>query len=253
MEFAEKTAIVTGGSRGTGAGIAAAFLQAGANVVICGRREPDALPQGDGRSAHFVSCDVRDPDQAARLIKQAVELTGRLDILVNNAGGGPPIDAADAPPRLTEAIIRLNLLAPIWCAQAASKAIRATSGKGSVVSIASVSAVRPSPGTAAYGAAKAGLVNLTRSLAMEWAPEIRVNAIIAGLIRTEAAEDHYGGAEGIARIEQHLPMSRMAAPRDIAEACLFLASERAAYISGAALEVHGGGEPLAFLSLAKGN
>jgi NAD(P)-dependent dehydrogenase (short-subunit alcohol dehydrogenase family) len=251
MEFAGKTVIVTGGGRGTGAGITAAFLAAGAEVIICGRREPDRLESVDGRAAHFISCDVRDPDQAAGLVDQAVARTGRLDVLINNAGGGPPMNAAEAPSRLTEAIIRLNLLAPIWCAQAACNAMRRTSGSGSIISIASVSAIRPSPGTAAYGAAKAGLVSLTRSLAMEWAPDIRVNAIIAGLIRTEAAADHYGGAEGIDRIERSLPMQRMASPSDIAGACLFLASDNAAYVSGAALEVHGGGEPLAFLSLAR--
>lgn len=251
MEFAEKTVIVTGGGRGTGAGITKAFLAAGANVIICGRREPDALPEAEGQKAVFIPADIRNSDEAFGLIETATKRFGRLDVLINNAGGGPPIAAAKAPPKLTEKIIALNLIAPLFCAQAAQKAMLETAGKGAIVSIASVSATRPSAGTAAYGAAKAGLVNLTRSLGMEWAPDIRVNAIIAGLIKTEAADDHYGGPAGIKRIEDVLPMKRMAIPNDIAEACLFLASEKAAYISGAALEVHGGGEPLAFLTLAK--
>lgn len=253
MDLSGRTVIVTGGARGTGAGITQRYLACGADVIICGRRAPEALPEAGGRSAVFVQADIRDPDQAAAVIAAAVTRTGRLDCLINNAGGGPPAEAATASPRLSEAIIRLNLLAPLFCAQAAHRAIRETAGTGSIVSIASVSAVRPSPGTAAYGAAKAGLVNLTRSLAMEWAPHVRVNAIIAGLIRTEAADAHYGGREGVARIEDALPMGRMAVPEDIAEACLFLTSPQAGYVSGAALEVHGGGEPLAFLGLARGD
>lgn len=253
MNLTDKTVIVTGGSRGTGAGIARQYLAAGADVIICGRRDPEVLPEANGKKAIFESADIRDPDQATALIDKAVEHTGRLDVLVNNAGGSPPVDAATASPRFSESIIRLNLIGPLYCAQAACNAIRKTSGQGSIISIASVSAVRPSPGTAAYGAAKAGLVNLTRSLAMEWAPDIRVNAIIAGLIRTEAADDHYGGEDGISRIESSLPMGRMARPDDIASACLYLSSDQAAYVSGAALEVHGGGEPLAFLTLAKGD
>jgi len=251
MQFADKTVIVTGGGRGTGAGIARAFLHAGADVIICGRREPESLPTGSGKSAAFVAADVRVPEQAGSLIKAAIDKTGRLDVLINNAGGSPMMDAATAPAKLSEAIIKLNLLGPLYCAQAAYGAIRETAGTGSIVSIASVSATRPSPGTAAYGAAKAGLVNLTQSLSMEWAPDVRVNAIIAGLIKTEAADDHYGGAAGIKRIEDSLPMQRMANPEDIADACLYLASPQAGYVSGAALEVHGGGEPLAFSMLAK--
>lgn len=251
MKFKDKTVIVTGGSRGTGKGIAEQYLSDGANVVICGRRKPNSLPTVKDRSAIFVQADIREAEQATLVIEEAVRLTGRLDVLINNAGGGPPVESATASPRLSESIIKLNLLAPLFCAQAAYKAILETAGSGSILSIASVSAVRPSPGAAAYGAAKAGLVNLTRSLAMEWAPKIRVNAIIAGLIKTEASLDHYGGTAGIERIEQALPMRRMATPKDIANACTYLTSDEAKYISGTAIEIHGGGEPLTFHGLAK--
>jgi len=240
--------IVTGGSKGVGRGVAEAFLAEGAHVVICGRNEPESLPEADGQVARFVSADVRDPDQIDAVIKAATEPTGRLDILINNAGGSPPADAATASPRFSESIIRLNLIAPLVFAQ---KAYAAMGDGGAIVNIASISGVRPSPGTAAYGAAKAGLLNLTLSLGQEWAPRVRVNAIIAGLIKTEAADAHYGGAKGIANIEAELPMKRMAVPADIAQACLFLASPQAGYITGACLEVHGGGEPPAFLKLAE--
>jgi NAD(P)-dependent dehydrogenase (short-subunit alcohol dehydrogenase family) len=250
QSFTGKTVIVTGGGRGLGRGIARLFLEAGADVIICGRNEPDSLPEAGGRDAHFVAADVRNADDSQALVDKAIAKTGRLDVLINNAGGSPEAAAADASPRFTDAIIRLNLIAPAVLSQQAHAAM-CTSGGGSIVNIASVSAIRPSPGTAAYGAAKAGLVNLTRSLAQEWAPDVRVNVIIAGLARTEASEQHYGGEEGIKKIESRMPMQRMLLPDDLGRACLYLASDDAAYVSGATLEVHGGGEPPAFLSLQR--
>jgi NAD(P)-dependent dehydrogenase (short-subunit alcohol dehydrogenase family) len=247
--FSGRSVIVTGGSRGLGRGAAEHFLAAGADVIIAARNTPDSLPTSGGKVALFCQTDVRDPDSSQALIDFAVAETGRLDILINNAGGSPEVLAKDASPRFTSAIISMNLIAPAVLSQQAYLAICATAKRGSIVNIASVSAIRPSPGTAAYGAAKAGLVNLTRSLAQEWAPDVRVNVIIAGLAKTESAFDHYGGQEGIAKIEQRMPMQRMATPEDIAKACMYLCSDQADYISGASLEVHGGGEPPAFLSL----
>ncbi len=123
---------------------------------------------------------------------------------------------------------------------------------GSIINIGSVSGLRPSPGTAAYGAAKAGLINLTRTLAVEWAPKVRVNCVVAGMIATEAAEDHYGGSAGLAAVAATVPLGRMGTPDDVAGGCLFLASPLASYVSGAALEVHGGGESPAFLTALDG-
>jgi NAD(P)-dependent dehydrogenase (short-subunit alcohol dehydrogenase family) len=124
---------------------------------------------------------------------------------------------------------------------------------GVIVNIASVSGTRPSPGTAAYGAAKAGLLNLTRSLAVEWAPKVRLNCVTAGMIRTEQAHLHYGGEEGIARVSATVPLGRMGLPSDVANCCLFLASPLASYISGASLVMDGGGERPAFLDAATAN
>ena len=252
IDYTGKVAIVTGGTKGTGRVIAESLLAAGAHVVICGRNAPDIPVAAAGREAVFVTADVRDPDQGKRLVDTAVELFGRLDLLVNNAGGSPNADAATSSPRFSEAILRLNLLGPLYLSQSACLVMRGQAGGGAIVNIASVSAVRPSPGTAVYGAAKAGLVSLTRSLGQEWAPKVRVNAIVAGMIRTEAALDHYGGAEGLARIEAALPQGRMALPQDIANAVLFLGSEMAAHVTGAALEVHGGGERPPFLEQGQG-
>jgi len=129
--------------------------------------------------------------------------------------------------------------------------MQASPDGGAIVNIASVSGTRPSPGTAAYGAAKAGLLNLTQSLAVEWAPKVRVNAVTAGLVQTADALAHYGGEEGLAAVGATVPLGRLGEPADVADACLFLASPLARYVSGASLLVHGGGEWPAFLKAAK--
>jgi NAD(P)-dependent dehydrogenase (short-subunit alcohol dehydrogenase family) len=247
-----RVALVTGGTSGIGRGIAQAFLASGATVVVCGRHTPNEVAVHAARSAEFIACDVRDAAQVERLCGEIESRHGRLDVLVNNAGGAPPVDAATAAPRLTEKIIQLNLLAPLLCAQAANRLMQKQESGGSIINIASVAGgVRPAPSAAAYGAAKAGLLSATESLAMEWGPKVRVNAIIAGLVLTETSLDHYGGESGVARIAQMLPLGRMAEPADIAAACLYLASPLAAYVSGARLAVHGGGERPVFLYLAE--
>ncbi len=232
-------------------------MEAGARVVICGRHEVPAadLPtgRGGGVSAEFVQADVREADQARVVIQEAVRRHGRLDVLVNNAGGSPAAPSADVSPRFFSAIVSLNLLAPFYCAQAANAVMQGQEEAGCIVNIGSVSGLRPSPGTAAYGAAKAGLVNLTETLAVEWAPRVRVNCLSAGLLDTGAGPEHYGGAEGMARVAATVPLGRMGTPGDVAGACLFLASPLAAYVSGVDLVVHGGGEWPSYLAAARGS
>jgi NAD(P)-dependent dehydrogenase (short-subunit alcohol dehydrogenase family) len=245
-DYAGRAVLVTGGTRGIGAEIARAFLRAGAQVLVCGRTEPAsraALPAADGRSAGFARADVRDPDQARRLIGAAVDRFGRLDVLVSNAGGAPSAAAATASPRFHAKVIELNLIAPFHVAQSANAVMQGQSEGGSIIMIGSVSGVRPSPGTAAYGAAKAGLHHLATSLAVEWAPKVRVNTVVPGPVATPTAADaHYAAAGGAEAVAGTIPLGRLADPADVADACLFLASPRAAYVSGAALLLHGGGE-----------
>jgi len=250
LDLTGMAVIVTGGGKGVGRGISECFLAAGADVLICGRSEPEILPASGDKVAEFTPCDVRDMEQIEACVARAVELFGRLDVLVNNAGGAPSADAATASPRFSESIIRLNLIAPLNFSQAANRVMQTQQSGGCIINIASVSTIRPSPGTAAYGAAKAGLVNLGGSLAIEWAPRVRVNAVIVGLTRTEQAHLHYGDEEGIAAVGATIPLGRMAVPADIGNACLFLASSAASYISGTSFAVHGGGEKPAFLDAA---
>jgi NAD(P)-dependent dehydrogenase (short-subunit alcohol dehydrogenase family) len=246
FDFSERVVVVTGGSRGVGAGIVAAFVDAGAHVVACGRHEAE-VP-----GALFVTADVRKPPDAERVVAKAVEHFGRLDVLVNNAGGSPHVLAADASPRFVEAIVNLNLLAPLWCAQSAHKVMAVQEDGGCIVNVTSVSGMRPSPGASAYGASKAGLINLTATLAVEWAPLVRVNCVTGGLLDTGAGDDFYGGPEAMARAAATVPLERMGTPADVAEACLFLSSAAASYVSGANLVVHGGGEPPPYLGAVQG-
>lgn len=253
LDFTGRTVLVTGGGKGVGRGITERFLAAGANVAICGRNPPETLPAANGREAFFLACDVRRHDELETLINAVVEQFGRLDVLVNNAGGAPYAEAATVSPRFHESIIALNLTAPLHAAQLANRVMQTQDSGGSIINIASVSTIRPSPGTAAYGAAKAGLVNLGHSLAVEWGPKVRVNAIIAGLVETEQSHLHYGDAAGVAAVGRTIPLGRMAAPGDIGDACLFLASSLSSYVSGTSFAVHGGGEKPAFLDAANAN
>jgi len=243
LSLSGRTVVVTGGTRGVGAGIARTFAAAGADVVVCARRPPEVPLKG----AEFAHLDLRDPP-AVRAFFAALP---RLDVLVNNAGGGPYRPLAEADAERHARVLELNLTAPLTASLAAYDHLKRA--RGSIVMIGSVSGNRPSPGTAAYGAAKAGLEHLARSMAVEWAPEIRVNTLVVGMVRTELAHLHYGDEDAIAAVSRTVPLGRLADPSDIGEAAVFLASDAAAYISGASLLVHGGGERPAFLDAATAN
>ena len=224
-----RVVIVSGGTKGIGRAIAQAFRAAGADVLVCARTRP-ADPVGE-----FVACDVREPAQIEAVVAAARERWGRIDVLVNNAGGSPAAVAATASPRFSTAIITLNLLAPLHFAQRVNAVMQAQPEGGLILNIASVAGLRAAPGVAAYGAAKAGLINLTQSLAVEWAPRVRVNAIAPGAVRTEAFDQTHAGWD-------ETPLGRLCAPDDVAGACLMLASPWTQFVSGACLVLHGGGE-----------
>lgn len=241
--------LVTGGAKGVGRGITEAFLHAGAQVVICGRSAPEQLPQG----AAFIACDVRDTAAVDALFAQIEQRLGGLDVLVNNAGGAPFAMADKASPRFHQKIFALNLLAPFHLAQKANALMQRQARGGVIEFVSSVSALRPSPGTAAYGASKAAVLSLVQSLAVEWAPKVRVVAVSPGPVRTELSELHYGDDAGVAAVAKTIPLQRLAEPADVGAACVWLASGAAAYVSGTHLVLHGGGERPAFLDAATVN
>ena len=247
LDLGGRVVLVTGGVRGVGAGISAVFADQGAVVLTCARRPVDGSP------FEFHPCDVRDPEAVAGMVDDIVERHGRLDVLVNNAGGSPHALAADASPRFHQKVIELNLLGMLHVSQAANAVMQTQASGGSIVSISSVSGRRPSPGTAAYGAAKAGVDSLTASLAVEWAPKVRVNAVVAGMVATEQVELFYGDVDSQAAVAATVPLRRLARPDEIGWATAFLASDAASYISGAAIPVHGGGEPPPFLTASNAN
>jgi len=244
IDLSGRVVLVTGGYRGIGRGITEAFVAAGATVVTCARSDAEPVP-----GTTHVTCDVREPESVQALVDGIVAEHGRLDVLVNNAGGAPASDAATASPRFHDKIIGLNLNAPLLVAQVANAVMQTQESGGSIVNISSISANRPAPTIAAYAAAKAGLDSLTKSLAMEWGPKVRVNGIEVGLCRTEQTDDHYGGDDRVARIESTIPLGRMARPEEVGNVAVFLASDLASYVSGASVGCHGGGEPPVFLHI----
>lgn len=249
IDLEGRVALVTGGTRGVGRGITAILREAGARVVVVGRTVPDELPD----DVELVTADMRDPEAVAATVDGIVARHGRLDLAVNNAGGAPYALAADASPRLHAGVIALNLTAALHVAQAANRVMQQQGGGGSIVNVSSVSGRRSSPGTAAYGAAKAGLDSLTGTLAVEWAPRVRVNGIAVGPVRTEQSALHYGDEAGIAAVAATIALGRLAEPEDVGRCCAFLASDQAAYVSGATLVLDGGGERPAFLAAATAN
>ena len=248
-----RVVLVSGGAKGVGRGISQAFLDAGARVIVCGREAPAELPASAGRQAEFIACDVREREQVDTMFARIAVDHGRLDVLVNNAGGAPFALADSASPRFHESIIRLNLLAPLHLAQKANALMQAQDSGGAILFIGSISGLRPSPGTAAYGAAKAGVLSLVQSLAVEWAPKVRVCAISPGLVRTEQSALHYGDEAGVARVAATIPAGRLADPVEIGAACVWMSSAAASYASGSNLVMQGGGERPAFLAAAGAN
>jgi NAD(P)-dependent dehydrogenase (short-subunit alcohol dehydrogenase family) len=237
LDFSSQVVLVTGGTRGIGAAIARAFAAHGAAVSACARAAPE--PPGDDIT--FIRADVRDPDQAANAVEQVIERHGRIDVLVNNAGGTAPALAATVRPESARSVVTLNLLAPFYVAQRANAFMQDQPEGGVILNIGSVADLRPAPGVALYAAAKAGLAGLTRVLALEWGPKVRVNVVTPGLVETEGSARHYGGDEALAAAGRTVPRG-MAVPDDIGAICLLLACPLAAHVSGAELRVDGGGE-----------
>lgn len=243
IDFSGRVVLVTGGTKGIGRGIAQRFEDAGGTVAVCARSIPEGLPASWGTFA----VDLRRPEAIDVLFAEVQQRYGRLDVLVNNAGGSPPADTAVSSPNFDQKIMAVNFFAAMWCAQAANRMMQVQDDGGSIINIGSVSAERPAPTVAAYGAAKAALANFTRTAGQEWLPKVRTNLVTVGMVRTELAHLHYGDEEGVQRTGSQIPIGRLAVPEEIGDVCLFFASSLAGYVSGASLAVHGGGDWPPFL------
>ena len=251
INFKNKTVLITGGSKGIGLEITKTFLKHQANVIILARNKPKRKIQSKGNAGYFIECDIRNTESIDSAIKDIASKYKSIDVLINNAGGAPMADSLTASPKFHEAIIDLNLTAPLNLSQKIAKKMIKQKTVSNIINISSVTATRPTPGSAAYGAAKGALVNLTKTLAVEWAPKIKVNSIIVGYIETENSILHYGSKSEIKKVAKTIPLKRMGQPQDVANACVFFASDLAEWVTGSALEVHGGGESPAYLDVAK--
>lgn len=251
INFKNKTIVITGGSKGIGLEITRTFLKHQANVIILARNKPKRKIQSKGNAGYFIECDIRNTESIDSALKDIASKYKSIDVLINNAGGAPMADSLTASPKFHEAIIDLNLTAPLNLSQKIAKKMIKQKTVSNIINISSVTATRPTPGSAAYGAAKGALVNLTKTLAVEWAPKIKVNSIIVGYIETENSILHYGSKSEIKKVAKTIPLKRMGQPQDVANACVFFASDLAEWVTGSALEVHGGGESPAYLDVAK--
>jgi len=240
-----KVAIVTGASAGIGRASALALAEMGADVVLAART-PDRLDRvaerirGMGRKAVAVPCDVRETAELDAVVARAVADLGRIDILVNNAGGTGPTPALDLSQRDFEAAFHFNVGTAFQltrlCVPHMVKA-----GGGAIVNISSALSYMVEPGFVAYGTAKAGLSHMTRMLAYEFAPHVRVNALAVGATETDALSPFIDASEDLRRQMVALtPMGRLGTPEDIALAVLYLASPAASWVTGKIVEIDGG-------------
>jgi 7-alpha-hydroxysteroid dehydrogenase len=242
-----RVAVVTGGGQGIGRGIAIGFAEAGADVVVGARTQADlqevvARIDETGRRGLAVVSDVMEGEDRERLVAAAVDTFGRLDVLVNNAGGTGPRPAMETSERFFETALRFNVTTPFLMSQLAARAMVDTAGSGSIVNISSRSADMVLSSFAAYAAGKAALNQLTRNLAVELAPLVRVNAIGVGGVATKGLEVVLTDDRLRAQFEANTPMRRPGRPEDIACAALYLASPASAWVTGKVLQVDGGTE-----------
>jgi 7-alpha-hydroxysteroid dehydrogenase len=242
-----RVAVVTGGGQGIGRGIALGLAEAGADVVVGARTRADLdevvarIEEAGGRALAVVT-DVLVDDDRRRLVDAAVERFGRLDVLVNNAGGTGPRPAMATSERFFDMAMKFNVTSPFLMSQLGARAMVDTAGSGAIVNISSRSSDMVLSSFVAYGAGKAALNQMTRNLASELAPLVRVNAIGVGGVATQGLEVVLTDDDLRAQFEANTPMGRPGSPEDIACAALYLASPASGWVTGKLLQVDGGCE-----------
>jgi citronellol/citronellal dehydrogenase len=240
--FSGEVALVTGGGTGIGKAIAGELLELGARVAIASRKsEHLAAAAGElsQRGELFSQvCDIREPASIEALVRAVLDRFGRIDVLVNNAGGQFPSPAASITPRGWEAVVRNNLNGTFYVTREVAERAMLPARRGAIVNVIA-NIARGFPGMAHTGAARAGVENLTRSLAVEWADrDVRVNAVAPGIIRTSAIDGYPPELVEISRTRT--PQKRMGTPEEVAHAVVYLASPAALFVTGATLRIDGG-------------
>lgn len=251
MRLQDKVAIVTGGGQGIGREYSLRFAAEGASVAVADLRAEEAKEveseiEATGASALAIHADVADEAGAAKMVADTVERFGRVDILVNNAGAtwGETFKMApllELSPRDFQECLRLNLVSQFLCSSAFAAGM-VERGEGCIINLASISGQGPSPGNGAYGAAKAGVLSLTQTMAVEWAP-VRVNALAPGSVEHADRAAVHPYARGRAPVSQTTAVGRGGTVEDIAAAALYLASDEASYVTGTVINVNGGRLP----------
>jgi NAD(P)-dependent dehydrogenase (short-subunit alcohol dehydrogenase family) len=238
-----KAALITGGTRGIGRAIAEAYLAAGAGVCVMARK-PDELAEtqealgAQGGSVTTFEGSAGDPAAIEACVAHCVDELGGVDVLVNNAGTNPTFEPlVDIESRAVRKVLEVNLEGPLLLVQHSWRAWMQEHG-GVVINVASVGGIRPSIGLGIYNASKAALIHMTRQLAMEMGPTVRVNCLAPGLVKTFFARALYEHGEDA--IASRFPMKRLGVPDDMAGAALFLASDASAWLTGEVLVVDGG-------------
>lgn len=242
-----KSAIVTGASRGIGKAIAEGLCEAGARVVISSRKEDGIKSaaeelRGKGYEVYPVVAHAGKMEDIKRLVKESVEILGKIDILVNNAGTNPhfgPVITADEG--VWDKIFEVNLKGPFFlCKEVAP--VMEKNGGGSIINVSSAGGIRPGFGLGVYCISKAGLIMMTRVLASEWGyMNIRVNAVAPGVIKTKMSEVLVSSEDIVQEIEKNTALHRIGYPEDVVGAVVFLASDASSYITGQTIVIDGGG------------
>ena len=248
MDLHDKIALITGADSGIGQATAAAFAKAGADVAVTyhtdetGIAETKRLIEAAGRRALAMQCDIEQPASVQAAFDRTVQELGTPDLLIANAGkgmGGMPV--AEMDDDKFEQILKTDLMGPLFCARAFVKLRKAAGGRGRLVFIGSVAGHLPTPGSAPYGMAKAGVNSLVRSLSVEVAPDrINVNAIAPGLIRTPMTQERLDDPEKAKSSMENIPWGRAGEPAEIAGLAVFLASDAADYVTGQVFVMDGG-------------
>ncbi len=248
MQLQGKIALVTGADSGIGQAIADLFAQQGADVAISyhtdaeGAAETKRRVEAAGRRAHVLQSDVGDAASVTAMFKGVTDALGPLDLLIANAGVAMSnMPVAEMDDKKLDLVLQTDLKGPLYCAREFVNLRRAAGGKGRIVFIGSVAGHLPTPGSAPYGMAKAGLNSLVRSLSVEVAPDkINVNAIAPGLIATPMTQERMDDPEKRAKSMESIPWRRPGEPHEIAGLALFLASDSADYVTGQVMVMDGG-------------